>query len=328
MKTALIGAGVIGALHAKTMAALGRPFDAICDTNEKKAADLAALTSPNAAIYTDFTSLIDEFKPDAVHICTPHVLHAEQVIYALDMGVNVLCEKPHCAHPTELGGILDAEARSRGTLGVCHQNRYNETVAFARDFLKNREILSAHGSVCWDRGAKYYAESPWRAKISEAGGGALINQALHTLDLLESFCGEPAKLSARADILSPKPEVEVEDTVSALFTRADGMRYTFFATLNSGKNMPVELSFRLDGGETLTVLPKAVTLDGKTVFEADGGMRSIGKSYYGAGHTPLFADYYDCLESGQKFAIDGKEAAKVMKLIFGVYASGGKEITL
>ena len=319
---------MIGALHARTMASLGRPFDAICDIDEKKAADLAALISPNAAIYTDFTSLIDELKPDAVHICTPHVAHAEQVIYALDKGVNVLCEKPLCAHPEQLRRILDAEARSTAVLGVCHQNRYNKTVAFAREFLKKREILSAHGSVCWDRGAEYYAESPWRAKISEAGGGALINQALHTLDLLESFCGEPEKVSARADILSPKAGVEVEDTVSALFTRVDGMRYTFFATLNSGKNMPVELSFRLDGGETLTVLPKAVTLDGKTVFEADGGMRAIGKSYYGAGHTPLFADYYACLESGRRFAIDGKEAAKVMKLIFAVYKSGGKEIAL
>jgi predicted dehydrogenase len=118
MKTALIGAGVIGALHARTMASLGRPFDAICDTDEKRAADLAALTEPNAAIYTDFAALIDEFKPDAVHICTPHVEHAEQVIYALDRGVNVLCEKPLCAHPEELGGTLDTEARSSATLGV------------------------------------------------------------------------------------------------------------------------------------------------------------------------------------------------------------------
>ena len=54
----------------------------------------------------------------------------------------------------------------------------------------------------------------------------------------------------------------------------------------------------------------------------------MGKSYYGSGHTPLFADYYDCLESGRNFTIDGKEAAKVMKLIFGVYASDGKEIAL
>ena len=328
MKTALIGAGVIGNAHAKTMTSLGRPFDAICDIDEKKAADLAALTSPGAKIYTDFEKLINEFAPDTVHICTPHVLHAPQVIYALERGINVLCEKPLCAHPEQLEDILKAEERSSAMLGVSQQNRYNESVLFAKEFLKDKKIISGHGSVCWCRDEKYYAESPWRAKLSEAGGGALINQALHTLDLLESFCGEPEKVSARADILSPKAGVEVEDTVSALFTRANGMRYTFFATLNSGKNMPVELSFRLDGGETLTVLPKAVTLDGKTLFEADGDMRAIGKSYYGAGHSPLFADYYDCLESGRRFAIDGKEAAKVMKLIFAVYKSGGKEIAI
>lgn len=328
MKTALIGAGVIGNVHAKTMAALSRPFDAICDIDEKKASDLAALTSPDAAIYTDFEKLIYEFKPDVVHVCTPHVLHAPQVIFALEHGVNVLCEKPLCAHPEQLEAILKAEEKSSAVLGVSQQNRYNETVAFARELLKDKKIISGHGSVCWHRDEKYYSESPWRGKLSEAGGGVLINQALHTLDLLEEFCGVPDTLRARADILLPKPDVEVEDTVSAVFSSENGMRYTFYATTCNVKNMPVELNFKLEGGENLLVLPNAVVLDGKTVFEAGKNTSAIGKTYYGSGHSPLFADYYGCLEDGRKFAIDGKEAAKVMKLIFAVYASGGNEIKL
>jgi predicted dehydrogenase len=328
MKTALIGAGVIGTLHAKTMAALSRPFDAICDIDAKKAADLAAIASPDAEIYTDLEKLITDFKPDAVHICTPHVLHAPQVIFALEHGVNVLCEKPLCAHPDQLAGILEAEERSSATLCVCHQNRYNEAVLFAKEFVKDKKIVSGHGSVCWHRDEKYYSESPWRAKLAEAGGGVLINQALHTLDLLEEFCGTPEKLTARADILWQKSGVEVEDTVSALLTKDDGMRYTFYATTCNSKNLPVELVLRLEGGDVLLVLPKSVLLNGKTIFEAGAGASVMGKSYYGSGHTPLFADYYGCLEDGRKFAIDGKEGAKVMKLIFGVYASGGNEIKL
>lgn len=328
MKTALIGAGVIGNAHAKTMAALSRPFDAICDIDEKKAADLAALTSPDAKIYTDFEKLIKEFAPDTIHICTPHVLHAPQVIYALERGINVLCEKPLCAHPEQLEDILKAEERSSAMLGVSQQNRYNESVLFAKEFLKDKKIISGHGSVCWCRDEKYYSESPWRAKLSEAGGGVLINQALHTLDLLQSFCGMPEKITARADILWRKPDVEVEDTVSAVFSHENGMRYTFFATSCNVINFPVELNFYLEGGDHLLVLLNSVSLNGKTIFEVEKKTAPIGKAYYGSGHAPLFADYYDCLETGRKFSIDGKEAAKVMRLIFGVYASGGNEIQI
>ena len=328
MKTALVGAGVIGTVHAKNMALLNRPFDAICDINEKKARELASLASPEAKIYTDLKQMIKEFAPDVVHICTPHYVHAEQVIYALDNGVNVLCEKPLCAHPEQLPGILEAEERSSAMLGVCQQNRYNETVAFAREYLKEngKKIISGNGSVCWSRTEAYYAESPWRGKLSEAGGGALINQALHTLDLLEEFCGVPDFVTARADILAPKKDVEVEDTVNAVFSSESGMLYTFFASINNLKNLPVELCFKLESGEILTVLPKTVLVDGKTVFECVKNASNVGKSYYGSGHATLFADYYDCLASNRKFSIDGKEAAKVMRLIFAVYASHGKKI--
>jgi len=325
MKRALVGAGVIGNVHAKNMAALGMSFDAVCDIDREKAEALCASLCPDAVIYTDFDELIKDYVPDTVHICTPHVLHAPQIIAALDAGINVLCEKPLCAHPDQLEGILKAEERSSAVLGVCQQNRYNESVEFARGFLKDKKILSGHGSVCWARDEKYYSEGVWRGKLSEAGGGVLINQALHTLDLLQDFCGMPESVTARADILSPKENVEVEDTVNAVFSSADGKRYTFFATINNVKNMPVELNFRLESGENLLVLPKACVLDGRTVFEAGKGSESVGKSYYGSGHSALFADYYECLENDRPFAVNGKEAAKVMKLIFAVYASNGKK---
>ncbi len=328
MKSALIGAGVIGKVHAKNMALLGMPFDAICDINEEKAVSLAELTSPEAKIYTDLKQMINEIEPDVVHICTPHYLHAEQVIYALDKNVNVLCEKPLCAHPEQLAGILEAEKRSSAVLGVCQQNRYNETVAFAKDYLKDKRIISGHASVCWCRTEEYYKEGPWRGKLSEAGGGALINQALHTLDLLEEFCGVPHSLTARADILMPKTDVEVEDTVNAVFFGKYGMRYTFFASINNLKNIPVEISIVLENKDVVTILPKTVLVNGKTVFESENRSQGMGKACYGNGHAILFADYYDCLKTGRKFPIDGKEAAKVLRLIFGVYASKGENIIL
>ena len=328
MKAALIGAGVIGTLHAKVIAGLGIELVAICDVDEKKAESLATLYAPKAAIYTDYKKMIGEIKVDAVHICTPHVLHAEQVIYALGCGVNVLCEKPLCAHPEQLAGVLEAEERSSATLGVSQQNRYNSSVKFALEYLSktSKKIKAAHGSVCWHRDISYYEESPWRGRLSEAGGGSLINQALHTLDLLEVFCGVPSNVTARADILNPKKNVEVEDTVTAVFS--GGADFTFFSSNNSPSNLPVELSFKLDSGENMIILPKAVVIDGKNVYEDDIPVSTVGKSYYGGSHGKLFEDYYTCIAEGKHFPIDGKEASKVMKLIFAVYASKGEKINI
>ena len=126
----------------------------------------------------------------------------------------------------------------------------------------------------------------------------------------------------------PKDEVEVEDTVNAVFFGKDGMRYTFFASLNNLKNIPAEISLVLENKDVLTVLPKTVLFNGKTVFESENKAQGMGKACYGNGHATLFADYYDCLKTGRRFQIDGTEGAKVLRLIFGVYASKGKELIL
>lgn len=327
MKVALIGAGVIGKVHARVLADMNADLAAICDIETKKAEEIALEFSPSAKIYTDWREMLSCEKIDVVHICTPHYLHAEQVIASLDMGINVLCEKPLCAHEGELRYILEAEARSTARLGVCHQNRYNETVAYARELIGTRKITAAHASVVWHRDENYYYESLWRGKLPLAGGGSLINQALHTLDLLRSFVGEPTAITARAEIFMPKIAVEVEDTVTAVLEMGDGSACTFFSTNNAAKNFPVELNFKLEGGDEILVMPKAVILNGKTVFDTENPA-TFGKSYYGGGHASLFADFYDCLENGRDFLINGAEAAKVMKLIFAIYKSRGRRIEL
>lgn len=328
MRVALIGAGVIGNVHARVLSNMDVEISAICDVIEERAEKLAELYAPEAKIYTDYEKLLDEIKPDAVHICTPHYLHASETISALGRGINVLCEKPLCAHPEELASVLEAEKSSSAVLGVCHQNRYNATTSFVRELINKKRIVAAHGSVCWHRDEKYYTDSPWRGKLAEAGGGSLINQALHTLDLLQMFAQMPKSVTARIDSLVPRRGVEVEDTVTAVFEEDNGEKYTFFSTNNVEKNLPIELMLKLDDGDEIVMFPKSVLVNGKTVFEADTEFTVAGKSYYGGGHASLFADYYDCLKAGRKFSIDGNEASKVMKLIFAVYRSNGKKITI
>lgn len=326
LKTAIVGAGVIGTIHAKILSEQGRSICAICDTDTDKARKLAAASAPDARIYANYEDMLAAEEIDVVHICTPHYLHVGQTIYALERGVNVLCEKPLAAHPDELEAVLLVEKRSRARLGVVHQNRYNAATRFAFDLLGEHKVTCGHASVVWSRGEAYFAESPWRGKLYEAGGGVLINQALHTLDLLMLFCGMPSCVTARADVMKAREGVEVEDTVSAFFGGA--AEFSFFATINAAANLPTEITLVLENGQKLTVLQRSVLLDDKPIFTDDGSFEGFGKSYYGNAHGALFDDFYDCIASGREFPISAEEAARVMRLIFAVYESCGKKVCI
>jgi len=325
MKCAIIGLGNIGRLHAKVLTLSGIEIAALCDIDVERAESVRDEFSPTARVYSDYKVMAEREKVDAVHICTPHDLHAEMVIYFLGIGVNILCEKPLCINEKELFEVLEAEKSSSAILGVCHQNRYNPATLFAREYLENKKISGAHGSVVWHRDEKYYEESPWRASKARAGGGALINQALHTLDLCQWLCGEPRSVIARAENLAHREQIEVEDTLSAIFS--DGGEFTFFTTTASTCDIPTTTTVRLEDGDRLMLLPHAVLLNGKTVFEEEH--RELhGKACYGSSHETLIKDFYGCVEGGRHFSIDAEEAAKVLRLIFAAYKSNGERVDI
>lgn len=322
-KTALIGAGIIGKVHAQNMAGLGMPFTAICDVDGQKARALATETAPEALIFTDYKKMIDELRPTAVHVCTPHYLHKEMIIYALERNVNVLCEKPLCISREEIDEIIAAEERSEAILGVCLQNRYLGSNLFAKEYIADKKIIAAHGSVVWQRGTDYYRSADWRGKTETEGGGVLINQAIHTLDLLRWICGDPTEVLARTDNLSLRGEIEVEDTVSAFFS--GDIPFSIYATNAGFTNMPISIEFKTADKKTLLLLPDTFSVNGETLFTAKKESFA-GKAYYGGGHGLLFADFYDCIKTSRPFPIDGKEAAKVIRLVLSTYESNGERI--
>ena len=324
-KIAIIGLGVIGKVHAEVLSALGKPASALCDIDADKAKEIGKLFAPDAAIYTDWRQMLKELRPDVIHICTPHDLHAEMAVTALDADINVLCEKPLCIRAEDIDRITEAEKRSKAQLGVCHQNRYNTVNKFLKEYLSDKEIEGAHGSMVWKRTAEYYGSADWRGTVEHEGGGALINQALHTFDLLMWLCGEPERLSAVCGNLSLKDKIEVEDTVAVrCFGKTD---YTLYATVGAATNIPVELSFKLKNGDCVLALPKTVIINGQ-VLEADRIDTSYGKECYGNGHIRLVDDFYKCIESNTPFPINGAEAAKVIRMILAVYKSKGEIISL
>ena len=114
MKTAVAGIGVIGRVHVEVLRELGHAPAAVCDVIPERRESVAG-----AKGYGDFSEMLAKERPDVVHICTPHMLHADMIVEALGRDINVLCEKPLCIKAEDIPRILEAEKNSRGMLGVC-----------------------------------------------------------------------------------------------------------------------------------------------------------------------------------------------------------------
>lgn len=315
MRAAVIGVGVIGSLHAEILSEKNM-LAAVCDIDADK---LKKYACPG---YTDYKAMIDAVKPDCVHICAPHYLHAEMIIYALGKGVNVLCEKPLCISREQINAILEAEKRSTAKLGVCLQNRYNKENVFVKEYLNGKNVKCAVAHVAWHRTKEYYASADWRGKYATEGGGVLINQALHTLDLLQYFAGMPETLTASVSNLTLKDCIEVEDT--AVIQSVKGAGISLFASVGCAADMPVNITVRTDK-DVIQIYPGAVLINGVMQNIEKTTEKPRGKECYGSSHAVLITDFYKHIETGEPFPINGEEASKVVKLILAAYESGGNE---
>ena len=314
MKCAIVGMGVIGNVHFDVLKTVkDANLVALCDCNESVLDKF-----DNVKKYTDYNELLEKEQLDVVHICTPHYLHADMIINALERDINVLCEKPLCIREQDIPRILEAEKRSKAKLGVCHQNRYNAVNVFVKDYLKDKEIIGAHAHMVWKRTADYYNSADWRGKWQTEGGGVLINQALHTLDLLIWLLGEPDNIESSIYNNSLKGVIEVEDTANIV---AKGKaNFTFFATNASSYNFPVLLNIATKDEQILIYENRVVIGDKEFDFEKDKTV--YGKCCYGTGHKGLFNEFYSLINTDKKFWINGKEASKVIKVILKIYEKG------
>jgi len=305
VRVALIGPGTVSVVHLAAIETLGVDLVGVCDSGR------------------DHRDFLDEVRPDVVHICTPHDRHVPIAIDALERGVHVLLEKPVANTIAEADRLVAAVKNHPDVkIGVCLQNRYNLTSQAARDLLASGELGQAVGgsaAVLWHRDAAYYAARPWRGEKRRAGGGVLINQAIHTLDLLQWLLGEVTALRGHAGRYGDLP-IDVEDTAHVLLDHAPGGRSVFFATVANAVDSPVTLEIVAEHGTLLLRGDLTVAYaDGRveTITELTSG--SAGRSYWGASHELLIADFYRSLADPEPFWIGPSEALKTQHLIDEIY---------
>ncbi len=328
MRAAIVGLGAIAPTHFDAITRAGGEVIAVCDTDEGQAERLFEGTGCKAPLYRSLSEMLAAGGFDVLHICTPHYLHAEMVTCALAAGYHVLCEKPLCIREKDIPRILAMEKNSGKHLGVCLQNRYNAANIEARRLA--RDARAGFGTVVWERNAGYYASGAWRGRWETEGGGVMINQALHTLDLLQHICGMPTHVTSHISNDFHKDYIEVEDTAVAHFEREDGVRFHFYATNNATADLPAQLQFVTKDNKKVFATNNIITVDDQLVSVSDStsaqNPHMVGKAVWGTGHAVLIADYYDCIREGKPFSIPGTEGAKVIQLILSMYHSHGNRI--
>ena len=327
LRVAVIGCGAISSNHIASIQNAGQTLCALCDIDRSHAEEAAKKHGlSDVPIYEDYLEMLSAQSPDAVHICTPHYLHAPMCVAALERNVHVLCEKPLCISMEQLESIRRAAESSTAYLGVCLQNRYEPNFLRLRE-LTQEGVAACGGFVLWKRDESYYRSGAWRGTWEHEGGGVMINQALHTLDLLQWLCGMPDEVIAHVSNDHLKGVIEVEDTAQALFECADGRRFNFYATTAAGADFPVSLWFKLTSGKNVTAEIDLLTVNAQPLPSSVREV-GIGKTEWGCGHGRLIADFYDCIANGRPFPIDVKEGEKVVRLILGMYASNGEKIKI
>lgn len=325
MKVAVIGCGNVSVMHFNALrdnpdTEIIAVADIKPDRADKKAEEFGAKA------YYDFDELLKNESPDCVHICTPHYLHTPMAIKALSKGINVLLEKPCSVSISEIKELRNAEKASGKQLGICFQNRYNLCVREAKKIIDSGEmgkVKSVRAFVTWERGKSYYSDD-WHGTLEKECGGVLINQSIHTMDLVQYLGGNCKKVTAHVSNDHLKGIIEVEDTASALLELENGVTAVFYATLAYAENSEVFIEIALEGGK--------LRIEGEKLYsiEKEGKLTEItekpdavyhGQHYWGSGHSALINDFYYCLKSGDKFEIDAVEGGKAAMIVAACYES-------
>lgn len=322
-KTAIIGCGVIHSLHADALANYPHAeLKTVVDTDTEKSE--ASARKYGCKALTDYRVALADPEIDVVHICTPHYLHAPMAIEAMKAGKHVLTEKPMAISVEDCMKMRSISSETDRQLGVCFQNRYNTTSRYIKTLLESGKagrIIAAKASVTWLRGQDYYGSAPWRGTWAQEGGGVLINQSIHTLDLIRWFAGKAVKIKGNTDTRFLEDIIEVEDTAEATILFENGARGFFFAT-NGYADAPVELQLVCENAVMtlagdLTVKYKS----GESEIITDVHPKTGEKAYYGTGHAALIEDFYDSLLAGKPFTVDGSQGIETIRLIQALYKS-------
>jgi predicted dehydrogenase len=346
LKTGIIGCGKVTGIHASALGAISKSaFTAIYSRDEKKAKEYASRYGVKP--YTNITEMITHENLDMVTICTPHPAHIGPTIEAMRAGANVLIEKPLASSLEDCDAMLAASRETGKKIGIISQRRFYAPCLRLKAAIDAGKIgkpsLGTVAMFGW-RNEDYYKSDPWRGKWKEEGGGVLVNQAPHQLDLLQWFMGSEVEEVYGTWKNINHPYIEVEDTALAILKFKNGAIANIVVSNSQKPGIFGKVHIHGDNGASV-----GVQTDGGAMFIA--GMTSIleppvndlwsvpgeenklkdwikedsdffnsinSAEYY---HRLQFEDFMDALNEGRKPMVSGEEGRVTVEIFTAIYRS-------
>ena len=232
-KIALVGCGNIGKRHLAILdASSSFEIVGICDLKHDVLTSQAKLYN-YFETFLNYQEMLKKVNADILAICTPHDLHREMSIAALQSGFDVLCEKPMAMNESQCKEMNKVQKQTNQNLWVVHQNRYNVPIKYTKEAIdlgKLGNIFMVQCNVVWNRNNDYYDQSSWRGNKSTEGG-ALYTQASHFVDLLTWWFGNVSKAQAKVD--TKNHSIEIEDCGISNLTFSSGVMGSLLWTTNA-----------------------------------------------------------------------------------------------
>jgi predicted dehydrogenase len=347
MRFAVIGVGAnVFAMHAPAIKARSKTLElvGVADVNltaaEQRAEDLGC------PAFGDHHELLARTRPEAVAVLVPHPFHAAIAIDCLEAGAHVLVEKPIAVEVAEADHMIEAAARADRLLAVNLQHRTRPEIRAARQLIQDGQLgdlQRVQMSAIWTRTARYYQLAGWRGTWRGEGGGVLMNQSPHTLDLVCHLAGQPSRVVAWNRTLYHA--IETEDTSLSMLEWSNGAIGTLLvSTAQAGEAERLEIA----GTRGMLQLSRG----GLQFWQAEQDLRdflatspepfarpdlrpvevaaSVAPDTAAGNHTAIYANFVDAIERGTPLVADGAEGRLSLELANALIASSstGQAVTL
>ncbi len=332
LRFGIIGTGNIARVHSRVIKHTnGSELVAIYGRDEKKAQDFADQHAIKA--YSDLETFLANDDIDAVTIATASGTHLEIGIQAARHGKHILCEKPLEITPQRAKEFINICAAHNIHLGVFFQARFDKCTQLAKKAILNGrlgKILLASCQMRWYRNQEYYDSAAWRGTWNLDGGGSLMNQGIHTIDLLLYLVGDPSTVSAFQGPLSHQ-RIEVEDTLCAIIRFENGAVGTIEASTSCTPGFPRRIEISGEKGSIGIEGNHIVRWEFTEEWQEDVEEQATGNTDIGgaadptaiddSGHSQILADFIQGIKGNRPPFISGVEGKRSVDLVCAIYDS-------
>ena len=332
----LVGGGNITETHARAVQAIPEAeLVAVYGVNSNKVARIAEQFGGKA--YSDYQEFLAHRPMEVVAIGSPSGLHADHGIAAARRGIHVLTEKPLEINSSRADAFIAEAGRAGVKLGVMFQDRVKPGIQQLRRLIDSGsvgKILYADARVKWYRPPEYYSGSQWRGTLALDGGGALINQAVHTVDLLLYLLGDVMRVQARTGTRFHR--IEAEDTALAILEFHSGVLGTLQATTAAYPGYPRRVEITGSEGTVILEHDRIIAADlrnppSKFVLgsESDRNLSASSATVSDfRGHQALFEDFFHAIEYNSEPVCSGREGRRSVALMDAIYRAANSRSSI